>query len=155
MPVQVNIAGSENKAASELKRILAQLVLPVSSSRGPFPRLGIVAAQKMQERALQQADGAISLPLGVDQKWEADSSLLAKNLSVVSVAETNGSQPRTFVSERLFVAAQLRDVLAAEYSSVVAQEHNHSWAVGPERAKAHQPSGRVGQNDLRELCTYR
>jgi len=147
VPVQVNIAGSENKAASELKRILAQLVLPVSSSRGPFPRLGIVAAQKMQERALQQADGAISLPLGVDQKWEADSSLLAKNLSVVSVAETNGSQPRTFVSERLFVAAQLRDVLAAEYSAVVAQEDDDGRSRLPQQAEPNGALVGIREND--------
>jgi len=90
VPVQVNIAGSENKASSELKRIFAQLVLPLSGGSSPFPRQGIIAAKKMQERALQQTHGAIRLPLGIDQKWEGDPSLLAKNLSVVGVAQADG-----------------------------------------------------------------
>lgn len=90
MPVPVNIAGSENKASSQLKRILAQLVLPVSGGSGSLSRRGIVAAKKMQERALQQTHGAIRLPVGVDQKWEGDSRLLAENLRVESVAEANG-----------------------------------------------------------------
>jgi hypothetical protein len=109
----------------------------------------------MQKRAVQQAHGAIGVPLGIDQKWEGDSSLLAKNLSVVGVAEADGGQPGAFIAERLFVAAQLRDVLAAEDSSVVAEEDDHSGAVGPERAEAHKPPGGIGQDDFRELCTNR
>ncbi len=37
MHVQVDIAGTENEASPELKRILAQLVLPVSGCTGSFP----------------------------------------------------------------------------------------------------------------------
>ncbi len=35
--VQVDIAGTENEASPELKRILAQFVLPVSGGTGSFP----------------------------------------------------------------------------------------------------------------------
>jgi hypothetical protein len=154
MLVQVNIAGSENKASSQLKRILAQLVLSMFGGSGPFPRHGIIAANKMQERALTQAHGAIRLPLGIDQKRESDSSLLAKNLGVVGVAEADGGEPGAFIPELLFVAAQLRDVLAAEDSSVVAQEDDHRGTVGPERAEAHSLSGGVRQDDFRERFAY-
>jgi hypothetical protein len=35
--VQVDITGAENEASPELKRILAQFVLPVSGCTGSFP----------------------------------------------------------------------------------------------------------------------
>ncbi len=87
----------------------------------------------MKERAVQQAHGTICPPLGVDQKWECDFSLLAKDLSVVCVAQADGSQLRAFIPKGLFVIAQLRDVLAAEDSSVVTKEGDHCRLVGPER----------------------
>lgn len=37
MHVHVDIAGTENEASPELKRILAQFMLPVSGGTGPFP----------------------------------------------------------------------------------------------------------------------
>jgi len=153
--IQISIAGSEHKAASELKRILAQLVLPVSGGCSPFPRHGIIAAKKMQDRALLQPHGAIRLPLGIDQKWEVDSRLLAKNLSIVSVAQAYSGKPRAFTAECFFMAAQLRDVLAAENSSVVAKKDDHRRAVGPERAEAHSLSVGVRQDDFRELFADR
>jgi hypothetical protein len=108
----------------------------------------------MKERALQQTHSAISLPLCIYQKWKRDSSLLAKNLGVVCVAQAYGSQPSTFIAECLFVVAQLRDVLAAEDSSVVAKEGDHHRLVGPERAEPDSPSVRVGQDDFRELLAH-
>ena len=38
MHVQVDIAGTEYETSPELKRILAQLVLPLSGCMGSFPR---------------------------------------------------------------------------------------------------------------------
>ena len=79
----------------------------------------------MKERAVQETRSTICLPLGINQKWEHDSSLLAKDLGVVCVAQADGGQPSAFIAECLFVVAQLRDVLAAEDSSVVAKEGDH------------------------------
>ena len=79
----------------------------------------------MKERAVQQANSAICTPLGIDQKGKRDSGLLAKDLGVVCVAQADGGQPSAFIAECLFVVAQLRDVLAAEDSSVVAKEGDH------------------------------
>jgi hypothetical protein len=45
VPIQFGIAGSENKASSELKGILTQLVLLVSGGSGPFSRQGIIPAK--------------------------------------------------------------------------------------------------------------
>jgi hypothetical protein len=52
------------------------------------------------------------------------------------------------------VVAQLRDVLAAEDSSVVAKEGDHRWLIGPERAESDGLSFRVRQDDSRELLAY-
>jgi hypothetical protein len=149
--VQVCIAGSDNEASPELKWILAQLVLPVSGGSGPFTRQRIIATQKVKERALQQAHGAIRLPLGIDQKRERDAGLLAKRMRVVSVAQADGGKLRAFVVKGLCVAAQLRDVLAAEDSSVVAKEDDHGGVIGPERAQPDRASCRVWQDDFREF----
>jgi hypothetical protein len=48
--------------------------------------------------------------------------------------------------------AQLRDVLAAEDSSVVAQEHNHGPALFPKRAQPHRGAIGVRQNNTRKRC---
>ncbi len=105
----------------------------------------------MKERAVQQPNRAICPSLGIDQKWERDSSLLAKGLGIVSVAQTDGGQLSALIAECLFVVAQLRDVLAAEDSSVVAKEGDHRRLVGPERAEGDGLSVRVRQDDSREL----
>jgi len=107
----------------------------------------------MKERAVQETRSTICLPLGINQKWERDSSLLAKNLGVVCVAQADGGQPSAFIAECLFVVAQLRDVLAAENSSVVAKEGDHCGLVGPDGAESDRPSFRVGQDYSRELFT--
>ena len=108
----------------------------------------------MKERAVQQANSAICTPLGIDQKGKRDSGPLAKGLGVVSVAQSDGGQPGAFCAECLFVVAQLRDVLAAEDSSVVAKEGDHRWLIGPERAESDGLSFRVRQDDSRELLAY-
>jgi len=151
--VQVDIARTENEAPPKLKRILAQFVLVVSGGTGSFSCQGIISAEKMKERAFQQAHSTICLPLGVNQKGEGDSRLLAKNLGVVRVAQSDGGQTSTFVAEFRFVVAQLRDVLAAEDSSVVAKEGDHRALVGPKRAESDRPSFRVGQDYSCEFLT--
>jgi hypothetical protein len=108
----------------------------------------------MKERAVRETHSTICLPLGINQKWERDSSLIAKDLGVLCVAQADGGQPRAFIAECLFVVAQLRDVLAAEDSSVVTKEGDHCGVVGPERAESDRMSSRVGQDYSRELLAH-
>ena len=108
----------------------------------------------MQERALQEIHSTIGLPLGINQKWERDSSLLAKDLGIVCVAQADGDHPSAFITDCLFVVAQLRDVLPAEDSSVVAKEGDYCWFVGPQRAESDRPSFRVRQHYSRDLLTH-
>jgi hypothetical protein len=53
------------------------------------------------------------------------------------------------------VGAQLRDVLAAEDSAVVAQKDYYGGPVFPERAKLNIAIVRIRQNDWRELFSKR
>ncbi len=108
----------------------------------------------MKERAAPETRSTICLPLGINQKWECDSSLLAKGLGVVCVAQADGGQPSAFIAECLFVFAQLRDVLAAKDSSVMAKEGDHRRLVSPERAESDSPSFRVEQDYRREIITH-
>ena len=51
---------------------------------------------------------------------------------VTEVAESNGSQPGALLAEGVLVLAQLRDVLAAEDSTPVAQKHYYRRLHGPQ-----------------------
>ena len=108
----------------------------------------------MKERAAQEAHRTIRLPLAVNQKGECDSSLFTKDLGVVCVAQANGGQPSPSIAECWFVVAQLRDVLAAEDSSVVPKEGDHCGVVDPKRAESDRPSFRVRQDYSREFLTH-
>ena len=109
----------------------------------------------MKEGPVPKAHGTICLPFSIDQKWKCDSSLLAKEFGISCVAQTDGGQPNALVLECRFVVAQLRNMLAAEDSSVVAKEYDNSRPVGPERAEAQELSGRIRQNDFRQPFAHR
>jgi hypothetical protein len=48
------------------------------------------------------------------------------------------------------VCAQLRDVLAAENSAVVAQKNDHGGTLLPSRAKTDVMTIRIGQHNIRK-----
>jgi hypothetical protein len=55
----------------------------------------------------------------------------------MTIAQTDSGHLGSFAAEGLFVFAQLRDVLAAENSSVVAKENDHSGRSSPQGAEPH------------------
>jgi hypothetical protein len=56
----------------------------------------------------------------------------------MSIAKPYGSQLGAFAFKLGLVLAQLRDMLAAEDSAVVAQENNHGRVRLPQRAEAYR-----------------
>jgi hypothetical protein len=52
-----------------------------------------------------------------------DSRFFTKHTSVASVTQADGGQRGSFVPEGLLVFAQLRDMLAAENSAVMAEKN--------------------------------
>jgi hypothetical protein len=152
---KVDVARAKNKTSAELKRIFPEFVLMMAGFMRSLACFRIVAAQEMKEVGGFQLRGAISLTLFVNQEGKSDTGLLLKLPGVNGVAEANGGESRSFAAKGLFVFAQLRDVLAAEDSAVVAQEDHHGGAIGPERAQPHGDAGRVGQDDLRQAGAQR
>ena len=108
-------------------------VLPMAGRARPLARRGIVAAQQMQERCASQSGGAVHVSLLVDEQRKTDSGLLAKQPGVAHVAQADRGKIRPLFDELLFMVAQLRNMLAAEHSAVVAQEHHDSRTLGTMR----------------------
>jgi len=75
------------------------------------------------------------LPLFVDEERELDFGVFAELASVGCVSQADGHKPGAFFSESIFVRAQLRDVLTAEDSTVVAEEDNGGETAGPQAAQ--------------------
>ena len=129
--IPVHIAWPQDKATAKLKRILSQFVLPMAArARAVAGRL-VVAPQHVQQIRVAQARGTVRLALLIDQERKRDAGLLPEQTRVVSVAESDSCQVGAALAEGLFMFAQLRDVLAAEDSTIVAEEDHHGGLPFP------------------------
>ena len=153
--VQIDVAGTEDKASAQLKGVAAQAMLAMPCRAGPSARDRVFPPQEMKERCPAKARRTVGLPFVVNQERKGDSTFSAEGLRVVQVSEPDGGQARAFLLESPFMIAQLRDVLAAEDSTVVAKEHNHRGPAGPKRAQLDWISVDVGQADFCEKRTER
>ena len=91
--------------------------------------------------------GAVGFPPFVHQQRKCDPRFRAESLRILAVAESHRRQGGSALPESGFARAQLRDVLAAEDSTVVAQEDDDRRLMEPERAEAKLAAVRVGQLD--------
>ena len=132
MAVKVDVPRPEDEAPAELKRVPARAVLAVARRAGPGPGARVVPPEEVQERGSPEARGAVRLSPLVDQEREPEAGLLAEAPRVLAVAEADGGEARATLPESLLVRAQLRDVLPAEDSAVVAEEEDHRRAVRPQ-----------------------
>jgi hypothetical protein len=113
-------------------------------------RRGIFTPQKMQEIRGLQFHRAISPARFVDQKRKVDARFFAKYSRIIAVAQSDRSKGGSFVAEGSLVFAQLRDVLAAKNSAIVAEKNQHGSLPGPQRAKSDFPPIAIGKGDLCE-----
>ena len=128
----VDISRAENEAAAELERIHTQFVLMVAGRAGAIAALEIVAAKHVKQIGGAQVGDRIGPPLFVDEQGKLDARFLTENAGIVAVAEADGGEGSAFVGKGLLVFAQLRDVLAAKDSSIVAKKHNGSRLALPQ-----------------------
>jgi hypothetical protein len=128
----VHVTGSKHEAAAELERIFAQAVLAHADRFGAFASARIVCAEKMQQVGVAQSQGAVSLPFVINEKRESDSSLLAEVPGIAGVAQSHGHDFGALLLDGLLMFAQLRDVLAAEDSTPMAQKDDYRRAVSPQ-----------------------
>lgn len=81
---------------------------------------------------MTQSHSFVRQALVVDQEGELYAGLVTKEPRVAHVAQANHGKARAFLLELCFEFAQLRDVLSAEDSAVVAQENQHGWPALPQ-----------------------
>ena len=148
--ITVHSPRPKHEAATELKGILSQLMLPVPACTRAVAGVLVVTPKQVQKVRIVQAGGTIRLASFIDQQWERNPGFLPEQARIVQVTESDGRQDGAPLAEGVFVCAQLRDVLAAEDSTVVAQEHHHGRLPLPQRTKTRRAAIRIGQNDGRE-----
>ena len=90
----------------------------------------------MEEVTLPEVRGLVRAALFVDQQGEGDPRLLAEEAGVVGVAQADGGEGGAGFLDLRLVIAQLRDMVAAEDSPIVAQEDQHRGSVFPQRTEA-------------------
>jgi hypothetical protein len=141
----IGVSRTENKAAAQLEWIFAQPVLANANSFSAFAGTRIVRSNKMEQVGLFQFDGAVGFALVVNQQRKGDPGLLAEVPGIAHIAQTYSRQFGAPLLELLFVFAQLRDVLAAEDSTIVAQKDYYSRRISPKRSQADRFAVNIGQ----------
>jgi hypothetical protein len=147
----VDVVRAEDEGAAELERIATKFVLVVACGAGSFSALEIVAAEEMENVGGFEVGDFVGLAMLVDEQGEVNAGFLLEDAGVVGVAETDGGEGGALFTEGLLVLAQLRDVLAAKDSAVVAKEDEDGGIVLPEGAEPDLLTEGVGENDIGEF----
>ena len=119
MHEQVDVAGAKHEAPAKLERIPPQAVLTVAGVPGSRSGDSILWSKEMQEARTRQTRSSVRAPFLVHQQRKGDPGFFSEEPSVAAVAESNGRKPCACRFECPLLLAQLRDLLAAEDSSVV------------------------------------
>jgi hypothetical protein len=152
---QVDISGRENEAGAQLERIFAQLVLLMTSGAGAISGPCVFRFQKMQDIRLFQSGGFVGQAIFIDEQRKIDAGVFTKHAGVIAIAESDSREVHALLPELRLVFAQLRDMLAAENSTIVAQKHNGGGLIFPEGAEAHGISVGIGQREIRQSVAER
>src|SRR5205809_7612563 len=86
----------------------------------------------------------------VDQQGKLDSGLITEGTRILLISQAYCGQICSRIFEDVFFLAQLRDVLAAEDSTPVPEEHQNDGRVPPQRTKLYLPAINIRQNNSRE-----
>jgi hypothetical protein len=133
---EVFIPRRKHKTAAQLQRIFSQTMLLMSGGLGATAGLHVVSAQQMEQGRVAQSDSFIRQTLVIDQKGKLDAGLFPKEPGITHITQPNHSQASAFRLELFFEFAQLRDVLTAEDSTVVAKEDQHRGPALPQGTEA-------------------
>lgn len=155
MRESIHVPGPKDEAGAKLKWVLPQFVLRMAGCACSFARFRIVAAQKMKEVSGLQLRSAIGLPEFINQKRKRNACLITKLAGIDAVSQANCGNSCTLVANRFLVLAQLRGMLAAENSSIVAQENDDCCLFVPQSSKADFPSIAIRECDEGQLTAER
>ena len=128
---EVDLSGSENEGASQLKRVFAHLVLVLTMGFSALTSHGVFRLEQMQDVCRLEFDGGIRFAVSVNQKREVDAGFLSELAGVLLIAKTDGGNANMPQAKFVFVRAQLRDMLTAKNSTIMTQEGNHTRLLRP------------------------
>ena len=146
----VDVAGAEDKGAAQLEGIATEFVLMVAGGAGALAAFEIVAAEEVKDVRGFEVGNFVGLATLINEKREVDAGFLLEKAGVVGIAEADGGEGGAPFAEGLLVFAQLRDVLAAEDSAVMAKEDEDGGIIFPERAETDSVAEGVGERDACE-----
>jgi hypothetical protein len=146
----IDIPWAKDKAAAQLKGIQPKSVLTMPRGASAITALEIVAAKYVKHIGDAQVGEFVGPALFVDEQGEVDSRFFLENTRVVAVAKADGCEGSTFVEEGLLVFAQLRDVLTAKNSSIVAKKSDDRRLALPQRSQTNFSAKSIGKNDVCE-----
>jgi hypothetical protein len=130
-------------------------VLMMTCGPGAFAARSVITTKKMQKVCRAESGGTVGAALFIDQQGERDAGFLAEDARVMTISQSDGGQAGSLVSEGLLAFAQLRDVLAAEDSSIVPKEDDYGGGRSPKRAESNFASVGIGEHDLRQFAAKR
>lgn len=140
----VHVPGAKDEAAAQLERIFAEFVLSEAGEAGALPGGRVIGTEDVEDVRFAQPRCLVHRAGFVDQQREGDAGLLAEMAGIVGAAQSDRDYIGTFFPEPGFVVAQLRDVLAAEDSTPVAQKDHRRWPVRPQGTQADGAAVGVG-----------
>jgi hypothetical protein len=70
----------------------------------------------------------------------------------MTITQSDGGKRSTFLAEGLLAFAQLRDVLAAEDSSIMPKENDYGGTAGPQRAESNFAPVGIGEHDIGQFA---
>jgi hypothetical protein len=120
----IDISGGEDEAAAELKGVPAKFVLLMAGRAGALAALEIVATKQVKQIGGTKVSDSVRLTLFIHEQRKCDAGFFAEKAGIVAVAQADGGEGSALVQEGLLVFAQLRDVLAAKNSAVVAKKND-------------------------------
>lgn len=127
----IHVSGAENKAAAQLEWVSAKLVLGMTCGFGTGAGLGIVASEQMKQVRALEFHCRIGFALFVNKEGEGNARFFAESACIDAISKSHGSQVGATIAEDVLARAQLRDVLAAEDSTVMAQENHNGGPTEP------------------------
>lgn len=148
MDEQIDVAGCEDEAAAELKRMLTDRAAADTGLHGPLARASVVAAKQVEGVSDLQFDRFVGLPSGIDEQRKVDALFLPEGLCVAHVAHAHRGDSGSGGLDLLLCVANPRDVLPAEDSAVVAQENDDGRPDLPQRPQANDVHIGIGQLDF-------
>lgn len=146
----IPIPRPKNKAAAKLKRIQPQFVLTMSGGASAIAALEIVPAKQVQHIGYAQVCDFVGLAPFIDQQGKIDFRFFPENTRIVAVPKADGCERSAFLAEGLLVLAQLRDMLSAKNSSIMAEKNDNGGIALPQRPQSNFLPKRVGKNDVCE-----